>query len=88
MCKIIWSEDTPPLKLELTLGGFNGIIAWHKIGLLLFAWVSTSWEPEVVVVTFDSDGTSNRLCGKIIVVRLSFEMITYGNKLAFMGWGW
>ena len=69
-------------------GGFNGIIARHKIGLLLFARVSTSWEVEVVVVNFDSDGTSNRLCGKIIVVRLSFEMITYGNKLAFMGWGW
>ena len=87
MRKIIWSEDTPPLMLELTLGGFNGIITWHKIGLLLFAWVSMSWEPEVVVVTFDSDGTSNRLCGKKIEVRLSFEMIMYGNKLAFMGVG-
>ena len=46
-----------------------------------------SWEMEVVVVTFDSDGTSNRLCGKKIVVRLTFEMIMYGNKLAFMGVG-
>ena len=57
--------------LELTLGGFNGIIALHKIGLLLFARVSTSWEVEVVVVNFDSDGTSNRLlweenCGEVI----------------------